>query len=111
LGGLVLNKVLPDYLLDEDAERRASRLYDDSSELAATDGFAEALATDREQLGRVLYEIGENFRNYNIVARREAAQRKELAVRPDVVATAPEFDMDIHDLPGLLRLGGQIWNQ
>ena len=109
LGGLVLNKVLPDYLLDEGAERRASRLYDDAPEFAATAGFADALGADREQLARVLYEVGENFRNFNIVARREATQRKELAVRPDVVATAPEFDADIHDLPGLLRLGDRIW--
>jgi anion-transporting ArsA/GET3 family ATPase len=110
LGALVLNKVLPDFLLDEDAERRANRLCDDASELAATNGLPAALGTDREQLARVLYEVGHNFRNFHVVARREAAQRKELAVRPDVVATAPEFEADIHDLPGLLRLGEQIWN-
>ena len=109
LGALVLNKVLPDYLLDEPAERLASRLYDDAAEVAATTGFAEQLATDRDQLARVLFELGANFRNFNIVARREAAQRHDLAVRPDVVATAPEFDADIHDLAGLLRLGAQIW--
>ena len=110
LGALVLNKVLPDYLLDEHAERLASRLYDDAAEVAATAGFAEQLATDREQLGRVLFEVGANFRNFNVVARRVAAQRHDLALRPDVVATAPEFDADIHDLPGLLRLGAQIWS-
>jgi anion-transporting ArsA/GET3 family ATPase len=110
LGGLVLNKVLPDYLLDDASERLASRLYDDSSELAATDGFAESLDTDPGQLARVLYEIGANFRNFSVVARRESAQRRELSIRPDVVATAPEFDADIHDLSGLLRLGAQIWS-
>ena len=110
LGGLVLNKVLPDYLLDDNAERLASRLYDDASEVAGVPGFAEGLGADREQLARVLFEVGSNFRNFNVVARREAAQRKELAVRPDVVAVAPEFDADIHDLPGLLKLAGQIWS-
>jgi hypothetical protein len=25
------------------------------------------------------------------------------------VVTAPEFDADIHDLPGLLRLGERMW--
>ena len=109
LGGLVLNKVLPDYLLDESAERLASRLYDDAAEVASTPGFAEQLNTDRDQLARVLFEVGSNFRNFNVVARREAAQRHDLSVRPDVVATAPEFDADIHDLQGLLRLGAQIW--
>ena len=109
LGALVLNKVLPDYLKDERAERLASRLYDDASEVAGSEGLAEALATDREQLSRVLFEVGANFRNFNVVARREASQRRDLAVRPDVVATAPEFDVDIHDLSGLLKLGSQIW--
>ena len=110
LGALVLNKVLPEYLLDEAAARRARRVQDDAQELAGSEGFAHSLGTDRDQLGRVLYEVGENFTNFHVVARREAAQRKELAVRPDVIATAPEFDADIHDLVGLLRLGKQIWN-
>lgn len=110
LGALVLNKVLPDYLLDERAERLASRLYDDAPEVADTAGFSEAVGTDREQLTRVLFEVGANFRNFNVVARREASQRHDLAHRPDVVATAPEFDADIHDLPGLLKLGTQIWS-
>ncbi|HUE59048.1 MAG TPA: hypothetical protein VMO88_05655, partial [Acidimicrobiales bacterium] len=110
LGALVLNKVLPEYLLDEEAERRARRLQDDAHELAASEGLAQSLGTERDQLGRVLFEVGENFTNFHVVARREATLRKELAVRPDVVATAPEFDADIHDLAGLLRLGEQIWS-
>jgi anion-transporting ArsA/GET3 family ATPase len=110
LGALVLNKVLPDYLLDEAADERAARMSDDAAELSKLDGLATALDTDESQLGRVLKEIGTNFRNFAIVARREAAQRRELEVRPDVVVTVPEFDTDIHDLPGLLRLGGRIWS-
>ena len=109
IGALVLNKVLPDYLRDERAEHLASRLYDDSPDVAGAPGFAEALHTDRAQLTRVLFEVGENFRNFNVVARREATQRQDLAVRPDVVVSAPEFETDIHDLPGLLGLGAQIW--
>ena len=109
LGALILNKVLPAYLLDEEAEHRASRLVDDASELARLDDLAPMLETDPEQLARVLYELGENFRNFSVVARRESAQRKELQVRPEVVATVPEFEGDIHDLEGLLRLGERIW--
>ena len=109
LGALVLNKVLPEYLLDEQAEKRAVRLCDDGPEIAASAGIAGDLGVDTQQLGRVLAEVGENFRNFAVVARREAAQRKELALRPDVVAAVPEFDSDIHDLPGLLRLGERIW--
>jgi anion-transporting ArsA/GET3 family ATPase len=109
LGALILNRVLPDYFLDEEADRRAARICDDAGELARLEGLAESLETDEEQLTRVLTEIGENFRNFAVVARREAAQRRELQVRPDVVATIPEFEGDIHDLSGLLRLGEQVW--
>ena len=109
LGALVLNKVLPEYLLDEQAEKRAVKLCDDGPEIAASAGISGDLGVDTQQLGRVLAEVGENFRNFAVVARREAAQRKELALRPDVVAAVPEFDSDIHDLPGLLRLGERIW--
>ena len=109
VGALVLNRVLPDYLLDDAAEDRAARLCDDAAELARQDGLASFLDTNEAQLGRVLAEIGENFRNFAVVARREAAARHELESRCDVVATAPEFDADIHDLPGLLDLGERVW--
>jgi len=109
LGALVLNRVLPEYLLDDAAEARAARLCDDAPELARADELASWLQTDEAQLARVLSEVGENFRNFSVVARREAGLRRELEVRPDVVATVPEFDADIHDLPGLLRLGERIW--
>jgi anion-transporting ArsA/GET3 family ATPase len=110
LGALVLNKVLPDFLLDEGADERAARMSDDAAEFSKLDGLAASVDTNEAQLARVLREIGANFRNFAVVARREAAQRRELEVRPEVVATVPEFDTDIHDLSGLLRLGEQIWN-
>jgi len=110
LGALILNRVLPDYLLDDAAEERAARLCDDAAELAAASGLTRTVDTDEAQLARVLAEVGENFRNFAVVARREAGQRQDLSSRPDVVATVPEFDGDIHDLPGLLRLGERIWS-
>ena len=58
---------------------------------------------------RVLQTVGEGFLNYQVVAKREAEQRAELAASPEVVATVPYFDDDIHDLAGLLRLGDNIW--
>ena len=109
MGALILNRVLPEYLLDDAAEARAARLCDDAAELAASNDLAELLGTSEAQLARVLSEIGENFRNFSVVARREAVQRHELEIRTEVVATAPEFEADIHDLPGLLHLGEQVW--
>ena len=90
LGALVLNKVLPDYLLDDAAEARAARLCDDAAELARSRRPGRpGRTTDEAQLSRVLAEVGENFRNFAVVARREAAQRHELEVRADVVAMRP----------------------
>ena len=109
LGALVLNKVLPGYLLDDDAEELAARMCDEATDLARIEGLASSLQTDDEQLQRVLNEVAANFRNFAMVARREAGLRRELQTRPDVVATVPEFEGDIHDVAGLLRLGERIW--
>ncbi|HLI54210.1 MAG TPA: ArsA-related P-loop ATPase [Acidimicrobiales bacterium] len=109
LGALVLNKVLPGYLLDEEADELAARLGDEAAELARIEGLASALDTDEEQLTRVLREVAANFRNFATVARREAGMRRDLQVRPQVVATAPELEDDIHDVSGLLGLGELIW--
>jgi anion-transporting ArsA/GET3 family ATPase len=106
LGAVVLNKVLPSYLLDERAASAAARLTKEAPQLANTvsDG-----AGDPAQVERVLAEVGESFLNYAVVAQREAEQRAELAANPEVVATVPYFETDIYDLGGLLRLGEQIW--
>ena len=106
LGALVLNKVLPEYLLDAKAAKLAERFCGEAEEIAAK------LASDErpaDQLERVLQEVGESFRNFQVVAKREAEQRAELGAVPEVVATVPYFESDIYDLAGLLRLGDQIW--
>jgi anion-transporting ArsA/GET3 family ATPase len=110
LGALVLNRVLPDYLLDEEAERRAARLSDEAEQIGRLAGLAARVGTDEDQLTRVLFEVGENFRNFAVVARRAAGLRRDLQIRPEVVASVPEFEGDIHDLAGLLELGELIWN-
>ena len=106
LGALVLNKVLPSYLLDPDAARVAERFCGEAPLLV------ERLGPDVGEpalVGRVLKEIGESYRNFGVVAKREAEQRAELASVPDVVATVPYFETDIYDLGGLLQLGETIW--
>jgi anion-transporting ArsA/GET3 family ATPase len=110
LGALVLNRVLPPYLLDEEADARAARLAEEAAELVARCDLARLTGADPGILTRVLVEIGDNFRNFALVARREAAQRRDLSTRPDLVVAAPELDSDIHDLPGLLALGESIWD-
>jgi anion-transporting ArsA/GET3 family ATPase len=98
LGAVVLNKVLPSYLLNEEAGEAAELLEKRAPELAAS---------PMEE--RVLVEIAESFLRFQVVAQREAEQRAELAVAPEVVATVPYFEVDIFDLSGLLRLAERIW--
>ncbi|MCU1454383.1 MAG: oxyanion-translocating ATPase [Acidimicrobiales bacterium] len=105
LGALVLNKVLPAYLRRTATTPVARALCENGDQIAAKlPGF-----DDRAAVARVLHTVGESFLNYQVVAKREAEQRAELARNPDVVATVPFFDSDIHDLAGLMRLGEQIW--
>ena len=106
MGAVMLNKVLPGYLLDEETAVVAERLRARAGEIAGevADGAGRA-----DQVERVLREVAESFCNFEVVATREAEQRAELAVGPDVVVTAPFFEVDIYDLAGLLRLGEQMW--
>ena len=106
LGAVVLNKVLPSYLLGEEAADTAGIMS------VRSDEIAERLAPevgDKEQIQRVLVEIADSFLRFQVVAQREAEQRAELGLAPDVVATVPYFETDIYDLKGLIRLGEQIW--
>ena len=108
LGAVVLNKVLPSYLLDDKAAVLAERLHDDAEAISAQ--VAPSTGADEAQVARVLREVGESFLNYQVVAKREAEQRSELAASPDVVAAVPYFETDIFDLAGLMRMAEQIWS-
>jgi anion-transporting ArsA/GET3 family ATPase len=109
LGALVLNKTLPDYLLSAEGERAAGVLSRNGASLA--DDLAEAgdSLADRVSTTRVLNTLGESFRNYEVVARREAELRVELGrlspPGPEVVVSVPTFDADIADVSSLARIG------
>ena len=108
LGALVLNKVLPAYLLDPVAGAAADDLSRRTDEVAAQ--LAPVLPSGVEaQTARVLSEVAESFARFHVVAQREAEERAELAAVPEVVASVPYFESDIHDLAGLLRLGEALW--
>jgi anion-transporting ArsA/GET3 family ATPase len=107
LGAVVLNKVLPTYLLDRAATETAKRLCADAPAIAAK--VATGIGPV-DQVARVLLEVGESFLNFQVVAAREAEQRVELGSAAEVVVTVPYFDSDIYDLGGLLQLGARIWS-
>jgi len=60
---------------------------------------------DPATAGRVLATIGESFLNFEVAAKREAELRAELGRLSAPVLRVPAFEEDIHDLPGLARLG------
>ena len=102
LGALVLNKTLPDFLLDPAGTEAATACIDDAAPIAeelATTG--DPALADRTRTARVLRTIGESYRNFSVVAMREAELRAELARVPDVVARIPMFEDDISDVEGL----------
>ncbi len=107
LGAVVVNKVLPASLLDPGATRAATALQGDSRQLGVE--LAPLAGADPLQVSRVLVEVAESFRNFQVVAKREAEQRTELGAGSDVTVTVPYFDDDITDLAGLARLGATLW--
>lgn len=110
VGALVLNKVLPDLLLDGDGTKVARRLSHEADDLAASLGPGlGGAAADAGHLAHVLREVGTSFLDYQVVARREAEQRAELGRTPELTVSVPYFDDDIHSLGGLLRLGDRVW--
>ena len=108
LGALVLNKTLPDYLLAETGDASARALCTDPGPAAAA--AASRGGPDEATARRVLGTIGESFLNFEVVAKREAELRAELATVPELVLRVPYFDSDIHDLTSLARLGTRLFS-
>lgn len=106
LGAVVLNKVLPSYLLDTKAAKAAKAISSDP------EGTAAALPAvgEPDDVARVLEDVANSYLDFRVVATRESEQRKELAAQPEAIASVPYFDSDIFDLAGLLQLGEQLWN-
>src|SRR5262249_27902001 len=105
LGALVLNKTLPDGLLDPAGATAATMFVDDAARMAAElQATGDAAFSDANRVTRVLRTIGESYRNFSVVAMREAELRTELARVPDVVVRVPTFEQDIGDVDGLAAL-------
>jgi hypothetical protein len=57
----------------------------------------------------VLRTIGESYKNFSVVAMREAELRAELARVPDVVVRVPTFEDDIGDVEGLAAISRELF--
>jgi anion-transporting ArsA/GET3 family ATPase len=109
-GAIVLNKTLPASFTAPDGARAATLLADDA------DVIAEGLvATGEDPLAdagidaRVLRTIAASYRNFAVVASREAELREELGRAPEVIVDVPNLDADVHDLGGLARIADALF--
>jgi anion-transporting ArsA/GET3 family ATPase len=110
LGALVLNKTLPEYLLTSEGDAAAGVFCEDAGALADAVAAAGGPALDdRARTARVLRTVGESFRNFAVVAKREAELRAELAKAPEVVTQVPNFEVDIGDVAGLAAIAEYLF--
>jgi hypothetical protein len=65
---------------------------------------------DSETTARVLRTAASTFRDYSVVATREAELRQELGRVPEAVATVPAFEDDVHDVKGLVGIGNSLFH-
>jgi anion-transporting ArsA/GET3 family ATPase len=111
LGALVLNKTLPDTLLDPAGHSAAERFCDDAGPLAEQlAALSNPALADSARTARVLRTVGESFANFSVVAMREAELRAELAGVPDVVVRVPSFAHDISDVDALAEICGALFD-
>jgi len=109
LGALVLNMTLPASLLSRDGASAADALVSRSAELAGALGEIDDEAlSDHDRTARVLRTVGESFRNFAVVAKREAELRTELQRVPDVVLDVPSLARDVGDVSGLAEIARHL---
>jgi anion-transporting ArsA/GET3 family ATPase len=106
LGAVVLNRVLPDYLRDRDGLTAADAMTARADQLAAE---LARQTDDRAALAGVLREVAESFRNYRVVATREAEQLAELQVDRELIVTVPALERDVTSLEDVLQIGEHLW--
>lgn len=106
LGGMVLNRTLPEYFLDPTAEKVAARLAD-QGRAVAEEAFPDS--PDLDTAGRVLREVGESFCRFGVVAQRESDLRRELSGAAEATAVIPYMPMDIADMNGLMELAEHLF--
>jgi anion-transporting ArsA/GET3 family ATPase len=110
LGALVLNKTLPDSLLDPAGAAAAAQFADHAGVLAdALSALPNPALADPGRTARVLRTVGESFANFSVVAMREAELRAELTGVPDVVVRVPGFEHDISDVAALSEITGALY--
>jgi len=109
LGGMVVNRVLPDTLRGDDGRRAARALRDAPDELLTALAEVAPVLADKQATARVLRTAADTFRDFAVVATREAELRAELDRGPKVLATVPALEDDVHDVAGLAQIGEALF--
>lgn len=110
LGGLVLNRVLPDDIGSEIAAAAATALVAAAGDESVVGSLADGLEQPADGVRHVLATVGRRFDEVREQAAIERGRRSELAVTAAgaAVATAPAIGGDVHDLVGLERLAAHL---
>ena len=108
LGAMVLNRTLPAGLRQPAVTKAAGRLRDLAVDASAVRDLAKAASARPAQVRDVLLEVADRFRDITVVAGREAERRAARATAAPITAVVPTMPSDVHDLAGLLVLGGHL---
>ena len=100
VGGLVLNRVLPDVLFDSDARRLAARLVDPAG--------GEDLSLSAAER-RTMKRASTAYLDLAALGDAERTARSTLANPPNCVVEVPLVAADLHDLDGLVALADVLW--
>ncbi len=110
IGALVLNKTLSTALVEPAGEDAARRFVDDAPAIAGALALTgEPALAEVARTERLLATLAESYRNFSVIAKREAELRSELVGAPDLVLTVPQTDADVHDLRGLAAIADALF--
>ena len=106
---MVLNRVMPEWLLEPAVATAAAQVLADADAIAdALTAVGDPALAVPAHTARVLRTAAESYENFEVVAAREAEMRAELSRLPEVVATVPTFTDDVHDVDGLWRIAERL---
>jgi anion-transporting ArsA/GET3 family ATPase len=104
LRGVVVNRVLPQWLADREAAKAATTLVEDGDLSKWLASNCDIKANDQ-----TLVRLGETFLTYQHLATRDAVQLSALAqLGPAPVATVPLFNQGVSDLEGLAKIAQSL---
>jgi anion-transporting ArsA/GET3 family ATPase len=108
LGAMVLNRTMPAGLRQPSVAKAAASLRDVAADAALVRELAKISTSKPADVRSVLDEVADRFRDVTVVAGREAERRSELATAAPITAVVPTMPTDVHDLAGLLAMGGHL---